>query len=355
MAIKNFVSEHIQKLNPYKVNKIDYKIKMDDNSSPYNLPDTIKNHVINNIKKIEFNRYPDSSHSKLKNILAEITGFSKECISFGNGSDEIIQYLIQMFCNKHDLILNVTPSFAMFQVIPAVLNIKLLEIPLIETENNWELDFSKVMNNLEKTKIIFLANPNNPTGTVFNKNQILEIIKSKKCIVVIDEAYYDYESFTYAELLKDYDNLIIMRSFSKTLGLAGCRLGYLISNKNIIDIYNSVRLPYNINSLSLVTAETVLDNLEIIKENFVKLFSEKNRIYNKLIKLPKLKVYKSGANFILLKTEYAEQVYNKILKNKGILLKYFSKGRLKNCLRITVGTVEQNNILIDFFENFFKE
>jgi len=345
--MSNYLSDAVSKLKGYKVNEISYKIKMDDNSSPYDLSNNLKNKLKEKLFDINYNRYPSSIHKNLLEKLSKLNNIEINNISLGNGSDEIIAYLLQMFFNKDDKILNLSPSFAMFTIVPQIMGIEIIDVPLIETENDWIIDKKSLDKILDKAKLIFIAMPNNPTGGNFNKEIILDIIKQNKCIVVIDEAYYDYNSFSYKEYINEFDNLIVMRTFSKSLGLAGCRLGYLISNKNIIEKYNSVRLPYNINTLSATVAEIVLDNFNEAKENFTKLFKNVKILFDELKKFQSLKLYKSNANFILLKTNEAEKIYNYCLEKKGIILKLFTTGILKNCLRITTGTLEENKILIN--------
>ncbi|HPP88822.1 MAG TPA: histidinol-phosphate transaminase, partial [bacterium] len=333
MKIKELLSASVKKLQGYKVNEVEHSIKLDDNSSPFEFSQKLREKWLKKICNLKLNRYPDSTPQELLNLLAKLNNCDISNVSLGNGSDEIIQYLIQMFINPSDKILIVTPSFAMFKIVPQIFGVELIEIPLIPTKTDWLLNMPNILKKLKSAKLVFLATPNNPTGNIFPKKQLLEIIEKTKGIIVIDEAYYDYSSFSYRSLLSKYNNLVVMRTFSKVFGLAGCRVGYLLADSEIINYYNSVRLPYNINTLSQKTAEFVLENIDEIKNNIAVLMSERCRLFDELKKIKTLQVYKSASNFILFRCEYAEELYQYSLEKSGILLKLFKDAPLENCIR----------------------
>ncbi len=348
MLIDELFTPSIKAMNGYKVNEEKHSIKMDDNSSPYNMPAKVKNELLKKFKNLKFNRYPEPYHNNLLRLAAELCKVKTSNISFGNGSDEIIEYLLQMFINhsNNDKVLIVTPSFVMYEIVPKIMGIEVIKIPLIETAETWELDVKAIAENIKNVKLIFLATPNNPTGNIFKKNKIMDIIKLQKCIVAVDEAYFDYASETFIPQIKRFENLIVMRTFSKGFGLAGGRLGFLISNSKIIDCYNKTRLPYNVNSLSALAAETALENFSIIKKNIDELCGGRKFLYDSLKKFKNLNVYKSDSNFILVRSTLAENIYKNLLTKFGILVKLFKDKPLDNCLRITVGSPSENKALL---------
>ena len=337
MKIKNLVRKNIEDLIPYssardEFNKSDNYIYLDANESSYDNG---------------YNRYPDNKHPELIALISNYKKLNKDELVLCNGTDELIDFVIRVFCEPgKDKIITLNPTYGMYEVSAKINNVNIVKVDL---DHNFQIDIEKVKSQFDDlTKIIFITNPNNPTGNCFNVDSIIEIIESFNGIVFIDEAYIDYSNNSLITKVKMYQNLIISQTFSKALGLAGIRLGVGYSNSNLISYLKKVKPPYNINLLTEKKAienisSTYLDNLQI-KETIL----ERNKLEKKLENLPFVKkVYPSDSNFLLVKVVNANNVYKYLIDN-GIVVRNRSQIKgCEECLRITVGTPKQNNLLIN--------
>ena len=293
------------------------------------------------------NRYPDSEAKALKKIISKNLRLNPENILFGNGSDELIYYLITVFGGP---VLYPVPTFSMYGIISQALGEKRIEVPL---DDEFDLDTDRILPLIKKEKpgIIFLSSPNNPTGNCFSADRILKIVESTS-LVVIDEAYQPFSSEKgFLPMLNDYKNLVILRTLSK-IGFAGLRVGFMIADREIINEVNKVRLPFNINSLSQAAAAALLQNTHTIKLHMGLITSERERLLNELWKLRGIKPYPSEANFILFKVKNSDKIYCRLLK-KGVLVRNM-RGTVNECLRVTVGTKKENNIFIKALKEVMK-
>lgn len=335
MDMKKLVVSNVQKLVAYNAKDIPCKVKLDANECPFGF--AVSNSIL---KSIKTNRYPDPEAKELKKIVSQSFGVKPENILLGNGSDELIDYLITTFGGP---VLYPAPTFSMYGIIAQALGEKFIEIAL---DKDFDLDTEKFLNYAKKSKakIIFLSTPNNPTGNCFSSERILKIIKNFKGIVVIDEAYQPYASEKgFIPLLKDYRNLVIMRTVSK-IGLAGLRVGFLVADDEIISTVNKVRLPFNVNSYSQAIAAACLKNKKTLNSYISKVISERERLFTELSKIKDIKPYPTEANFILFKTQNPDKVYAKLLK-QGVLIKNLNN-IIRGCLRVTVGTSHENKVFI---------
>lgn len=338
MDIKKFVRPNIRSLSAYEAKEIQCRVKLDANESPYGF-----NNAIKVVKFIKTNRYPDPGASLLKKYISRDVRVKPENLILGNGSDELIYYLITIFGGP---VLYPIPTFSMYGIITQAIGEKRIEIPLDE---EFDLDIEKILMTIksQKPKLIFLSSPNNPTGNCFSSDRILKIIEStsSQSIVVVDEAYQPFSSeMGFLPFLKDYKNLVIMRTLSK-IGLAGLRVGFLIADEEIINEVNKVRLPFNLNSFSQAVAVEVLKNRKVLNSYIKSIISERKRLLDEMEKIKGIKPYPSEANFILFKIENPDKIYKGLLK-KGVLIRNM-KGVVNGCLRVTVGTPEENSIFLN--------
>lgn len=332
--------KNIQTLEAYVAKEIPCKIKLDANESPY-CPIPLDS--ILSMKKLfsTLNRYPDPETKELKNILSEDLKITPENILLGNGSDEIINYLIITFGGP---ILYPFPSFVMYAISSQALGHRHKAIPLDE---NFDFDIDRVIETIKRLRprLIFISSPNNPTGNCFSTEKILKIIEISGSIVIVDEAYQPFSSKRgFLPLMKDYPNLAILRTFSK-IGLAAIRTGYLVAHEGLIQEVNKVRLPYNIGAFSQAIAIEAIKNKRIIEEHIRLITKERERLFSELSTIEGVKPYPSEANFILFKVKDAIEVYKKLIE-KGILVRYMGNV-VKDSLRVTVGTPEENNIFLE--------
>ncbi len=348
MNIKNIVKLNIRSLSAYEAKEVPCKVKLDANESPYSAFSVQRSMF--NVEKIyeTLNRYPDPEAKALKKTVSTYFGVKPENILHGNGSDELIYYLIITFGGP---VLYPVPSFSMYRIIAQAIGEKRIEIPL---DKGFDLDLEKFIKaiKMQKPKLIFLSSPNNPTGNCFSSEKILKIIDltsslvtRHSSLVVVDEAYQPFSSeMGFLPFLKDYKNLVIMRTLSK-IGLAGLRSGFLIGDEEILREVNKVRLPFNVNSLAQGIAVVALKDKKTLQRHIKLIVSERERLFDELSKIDGIKPYTSEANFILFRVKDPDRIYKSLLK-KGILVRNM-KGVVDGCLRVTVGTPKENRIFIN--------
>ncbi len=335
MNIKRLVKKDVSVLRAYNAKEIPCRVKLDANESPYGFRTALKA-----AGKINTNRYPDPEAKALKGLIAKGLGIKQDNILQGNGSDELIYYLVAAFGGP---VLYPVPTFSMYGIISQALGEKRIAIFL---DKEFDLDTDRILSAIKKDrpKLIFLSSPNNPTGNCFSSDRILKIIEASKGIVIVDEAYQPFASEKgFLPLMKDYKNLVIMRTLSK-IGLAALRLGFLIAEAEIIEEVNKVRLPFNVNSLSQAVALEALKNRKQFNSCVKVIVSERRRLFNEMEKISGVKPFPSEANFILFKVKDPDKVYNALLK-KGILIRNI-KDAVNGCLRVTVGTPEENTAFL---------
>ena len=339
MNIDTLVRNNVKKMSSYSSARDDFKkenemklIYLDANESPFD----------NGI-----NRYPDNKHDELKKVVSGVKNVNVNQVVFGNGTDEILDLIVRVFCNpSEDKIITLPPTYGMYDVIAKTNGVENIEIPL---KSDFSIDKNEILKlSSKKTKILFLCSPNNPTGNSFDTNNLTDLIKSFKGIVVVDEAYIDFSSKqSLISLIEDNNNLIITQTMSKAYGMAGIRLGMGFSNEKIINYLNKIKPPYNINVLTERKALEELYKIDEIEKNISIVLDQRNLLVSCLEKLDFVeKIYKSDANFLLVKVDNADLRYNQLLEN-GIVVRNRSNQPLcQNCLRITIGTKNENTSLI---------
>lgn len=337
MNLKDLVRPNIWELKPYSSARDEFhgsaSVFLDANENPYNEP---------------YNRYPDPLQWKLKDRIAELKDVDRDSIFLGNGSDEPIDLVIRAFCDPAvDCITSITPTYGMYEVAANVNDVEFRKVPLTP---DFELDADKLLEEVDEwVKIIFLCSPNNPTGNSLNRNEIYKILNNFEGIVVLDEAYIDFsEESSFLPELKKFPNLIILQTLSKAWGAAGIRLGMAFASPEIVAILNKIKYPYNINVLTQERALDILNNETEMLKQLRSIMSERIRLQAVLPELSIVnEMYPTDANFILVNVGKADSVYNKLVK-KGVIVRNRNNVTLcQGCLRITVGTPEENDALLN--------
>ncbi|MDH7445698.1 histidinol-phosphate transaminase [Aquimarina sp. 2201CG14-23] len=294
------------------------------------------------------NRYPDPQQRSLKEVLAQQKSVTSSNILLGNGSDEVLDLLFRAFCEpSRDNIITLPPTYGMYKVLANINNIKEQEVVL---NKDFEPNVSKILEKVnEFTKIIFLCSPNNPTGNSFSNEKMIEILENFKGLVVVDEAYIDFSTEqSWINNIEKYPNLVVTQTLSKAYGMAGIRLGLCYASQEVISVLNKIKPPYNVNELTQQKAlERVLDVTSVQSEVENILTERKKMIANlKDIKLIK-EVYKTDANFILVKVDDADKRYNQLLKEGIVIRNRTTQPLCENTLRLTIGTSLENKKLIE--------
>ncbi|MEQ9620217.1 MAG: histidinol-phosphate transaminase [Deltaproteobacteria bacterium] len=343
--VESRVKPGIRSLSAYSVPSVAASVRLDGNESPFSLPPEVSEKVTAAVKNIDVNRYPDPEANVLREKISEVSNFPQEGILLGNGSDELIGMLITTFSGGTGRVLYPVPTFSMYGISGLALGAEPLEVDL---DGGFDIDIERTTELIEQQDpdLIFLASPNNPTGNVFSADRIKEIIRVSRGIVVVDEAYSDFSGYTFLPMIEEHENLVILRTLSK-VGFAGLRLGILYGRDGLVHEINKVRYPYNINSLSQGVAEVVLGNHEFVSENIQLIIRERQRVFRTLADMQGIEPYRSDANFILFKAATADSVFEGLIE-RDILIRNFNKpGRLENCLRVTIGTPEENDRFLD--------
>lgn len=337
MDLKTWVRPNIWNLKPYSSARSEFKgeasVFLDANENPYNAP---------------YNRYPDPLQRAVKEKISVLKHVPAEQIFLGVGSDEPIDLIYRVFCEPGiDNVVAIDPTYGMYQVCADINNVEYRKISL---DSEFNVDVDAILNAVDAhTKAVFVCSPNNPTGNSLNREAIERILKSFAGVVVVDEAYIDFSSQpTFLSLLNEYSNLIVLQTFSKAWGSAGIRLGMAFASHEIIEIFNKIKYPYNINKLTQEHALSMLEKAGQVKEWVAILLRERLRLSSELNRLSIVKkVYPSDANFLLVKVDDASAVYQYLVEN-GIIVRNRNNITLcMGCLRITVGTPEENKQLID--------
>jgi len=342
--LSSIFRKEVLAMSAYKVADATGLIKLDAMENPYTWPEDIKKDWLETLKDCPLNRYPDPEAKPLTATIKRLNQIPDQFdVLLGNGSDEIIQLLL-MALPSNASVLAPDPGFVMYKQLSLCLGLTYHAIPLLT--DNFDLDLPAMLAAIEQHQpsVIFLAYPNNPTGNLFSEASIREIIEAAKGLVVIDEAYEPFADASLIGSLGQYDNLLVMRTVSK-LGLAGLRLGYIAGKPDIIEQLHKIRLPYNINILTQVSADFALSNKALFDQQTQQICAERSIVFNKLNELDGIKAYPSAANFILFKTpeNRATEIFAS-LKQQGVLIKNLSGhgGILADCLRVTVGKPEEN-------------
>jgi histidinol-phosphate aminotransferase len=330
-------------LSAYHVPDSKGYIKLDAMENPYSWPEEMIGEWLEKLRRAEPNRYPDPACGPLKAALRDANGVPAEAeLLLGNGSDEIIQIILMALAGG-STVLAPEPTFVMYRQISASLGLRFVGVPLRE---DFSLDVGAMCAAMDRHRpaVVFLAYPNNPTGNLFDEGGILQILKAAPGLVVMDEAYAPYAEASFMPRIPEFGNLLVMRTLSK-LGLAGLRLGFLAGAKDWIEQFDKIRLPYNINVLTQISAEFALAKHAVFDAQVRCVLEDRQWLAEELGKLSAIRVYESRTNFILIRLlrHEAAEVFRE-LKEAGILIKslHSSGGLLSQCLRVTVGAPEEN-------------
>lgn len=331
--IQNLVRPNIRRLTPYSSARSEFKGKaevfLDANESPYDTG---------------YNRYPDPLQWKLKQAISTLKGIAPEHLFLGNGSDEAIDLLLRIFCEPGaDHIITLPPTYGMYRVSADISNVAVKEIPL--RPGSFQPDAEAVLAEVNAhSKLLFICSPNNPTGNSIRPGLIRELAKGFPGIVVVDEAYIDFSAQeSVINLIPEFPNLVVLQTFSKAWGMAGIRLGMAFASEEIIGYFNKVKPPYNINQLTQEAALKALDRQKEQEAQVQQLLGQRTLLQQYLGGLPFVeRIYPSDANFLLVKVEDPTGIYD-YLVDRGIIVRDRSRVTLcEGCLRITVGTPEEN-------------
>ena len=354
MVIRDLVGKNIFEQRGYITPEVTGAIKMSANENPISLQEPFKKKLMEEMSRVDFNRYPEAGALKLRDRFAQYYGVDKDMVMLGNGSDELIQTLCITLKGKIKGVLVPVPTFSMYKIIAVNTGNKVVEVPL---DKNFDLDCNAIIGQIKEKSpaLVFLSYPNSPTGNLFSRDKIEVIIKKSPGIVIVDEAYAIFSGQTLLPLLKKYDNLIFLNTLSK-LGLASMRLGFLIGNRDIVVQLDKVRLPFNVNSLSQIAANFFLDNQDEFYRQVAEIIKRREELYWDLKEIAGIKLYPSQANFIFFSCAFdSDRIYNKLVA-EGIIVKNLNIPPLMpNCMRVTVGNRKENEAFLRVFKRVISK
>ncbi|MGI8544671.1 MAG: histidinol-phosphate transaminase [Aridibacter sp.] len=349
MNLQNIIRENIKRLTPYSSARKEFtgtaQIFLDANENSFGSP------LENN-----YHRYPDPLQSKIKEKIAVWNGIKTNEIFIGNGSDEAIDLLFRIFCEpKKDNVLICPPTYGMYEVSAEINDVEFRKANLT---SSFELDLKAIENTIDaNTKLLFICSPNNPTGNSLDRNAILDLAKIFNGIVVIDEAYIHFSrEKSFISEINNFKNLIVLQTFSKAWGLAGLRVGLAISNLEIIELFNKVKPPYNVSEIAQDAVLEALENKDLVENTITEIIFEREKLIENLSNLEIItKIYPTDANFVLVKTIDANKIYQHLIDEKIVVRNRNNVEMCEGCLRLTIGTHEENLSLINSLRKFTTE
>jgi len=350
----DFFRPELRNLRAYEAEDAAGLIKLDANENPCPPPAGLMAGIGEAAAALALNRYPDPVATALRQLLAERSGWTREGILLGNGSDDLILLLLAACGGKDATLLVPAPTFSMYRHIAVTMGWRVEEVPLTPT---FDLDEAQLIERASSCspRLSIFASPNNPTGNLFDRGVMERYLRSAPGIVVIDEAYHDFAGASVVGLLAGRRNLVVLQTLSK-IGLAALRLGILYADPLLIGELNKVRLPYNVSSFSRVVAQTVLENPGFLENQIRMILDERERLAAALARLPGVTTFPSDANFILLRTDRPSRTVFVTLRQRGVLVRDLggNPGLLHGCLRVTVGLPAENDAFLAAMADVFK-
>ncbi|WP_181306237.1 histidinol-phosphate transaminase [Rufibacter sp. XAAS-G3-1] len=346
-SIDNFIRPHLKSLKPYSSARDEFE----GEASVY--LDANENNLGSLAGGENYNRYPDPYQKTIKEKLAVLKGVKPEQIFIGNGSDEAIDLLVRLVCEPgRDEVLLLPPTYGMYEVSANIHNIGLQRVPLDE---RFQPVFEKIAEKqTDRTKILFLCSPNNPTGNILEPATVEKLITSFNGLVVVDEAYIDFtDTPSWSTRLEEFPNLVVLQTLSKAWGMAGLRLGMAFASPEIISFLNKIKPPYNINAVTQELVSAALDKTAQLTDMLQVIIAERTRLVEAFATLPLLeKVYPSDANFVLVQVPNANELYGYLLERGVVVRNRSTQPGCANCLRITIGTPTENDHLLESLQAY---
>lgn len=346
------LNDKVKNLTPYEPISGTYEFRLDANESFLTVPKNIENEMVEALKNSALNRYPDPMATKLVEGFSKYFKVNPECVTAGNGSDEIISVIMNAFLQKGDKILTLEPDFSMYRFYAEIAECESVKY---QKDDNLDvnIDDAITLANKENVRIVIFSNPCNPTSRIITKDHIRKLINSTDALVVLDEAYMDFaEDESLLGEFENYDNLIILKTCSKALGSAALRLGFAVANKTLTNVIRAVKSPYNVNSVSQALGEVLFAHPDYIDNCIETVVNSRKELYNEILKIKSdkiEKIYETHTNFVFMKVKNAKQVFEKMKENSIIIR------NMGDYLRITAGTKYENEKMLEIFKKVLEE
>ena len=350
------IKPEVLELEGYSVAVPTHAIKLNQNESPYELPDTIKEAFVDRVRSGKWSRYPSQVPRDLCERLRETLGLPTGIeVLVGNGSNELIQTLLTAAVERGTNVVIPVPTFALYRLIATVLGATVIEVPLKE---DLTFDTDRILDAATRSsaKVVVLCRPNNPTGTVIPLAGVKRLASEANALVVVDEAYHDFADDSVLPLLADYENLVILRTFSKAMRAAGLRIGYLLGHAALVKQLAKVMLPFNVSLMAREAALAILTNRTLLAEGIRAVIKERGALFEQLQSVKGITPFPSQANFVCFRATVPSQALFEALLKRGILVRNVSHyPLLSDCLRVSVGTDEENRAFLNALKAIMEE
>jgi histidinol-phosphate aminotransferase len=332
----------LEDLAPYDAREPDVEVNLAANENPANLPHEVLDRIAERLPQFDFNRYPDPMSNTLRALIAEANGLDAGNVLVGNGGDELIFDLLLAWGGPGRTLLNLPPTFAMYEIDARVTGTAVADIPRLA---DFSVDEPAVLERLATGDIdvVYIAHPNNPTGNLQPETFLIDVLKTTDALVLVDEAYFEFSRHTMRPHMSRHKNLVILRTFSKAFSLAGLRVGYLLAHEDVVRELTKVRQPYSVDRFSQWVAAMVFRERVTFEAQISDLIRERDVIVHGLDRLDGVEVFPTEANFVLFRTAHASAVWRDLLHGHGVLVRDLSRvPQLDDCLRVSVGLPEEN-------------
>ena len=360
MNINNSIKASVLALRPYTLAPHRASVKLNQNENPWDAPVEIKQEALNRMKDRAWSRYPDFTPQRLRERLAEFSGWQANGIIAGNGSNELIQALLMVTVGEGKRVLITEPTFALYRQITTVLGGEVVSVPL---NRELQFDMAALLKEIEEKQpaVTIVCSPNNPTGCVISDEQLVVLLKAARGLIVVDEAYHEFADpgspagqpgwgggHSAVPLLDDHENLVVLRTFSKAMAMAALRVGYLLASPELVQEIAKAVLPYNLNAFSQTAAEVAIEMFEARLKPLVEaIYAERDRLFVELARIPRLVPVQSRANFMVVRSnKEPKRVFAELLERDILIRDVSGYPMLSDYFRVSVGTPEENDLLI---------
>jgi histidinol-phosphate aminotransferase len=337
------IKEQVLRVPAYTLRAYEAEVKLNQNENPYDFPEDLKEEAFRRYRERKWSRYPDFVPELLRERLADFAGWRKDGVLVGNGSNELLLATLMVIVKDQTPVVFPSPTFTVYNLVAQILGARAVQVPL-NPDMGYNVDALLASADEIGARMMIICTPNNPTGSLLEAAGLERILKHFHGHVLLDEAYFEFCGRTGLEFLEAYPRLIITRTFSKAMGMAGLRVGYLMADPDLATQIAKAKLPYNVNQFSLIAAQVALDHIDRFEPAIRAILSERERLLAELVQMPGVKVFPTGANFFLFELPVQPRVVFDDLFQQGVLVRDVSSyPMLSRCLRVTVGTPQEND------------
>jgi histidinol-phosphate aminotransferase len=355
VSISDSIKASVLALRPYTLEPHRASVKLNQNENPWDAPVEIKQETLNRMKDRAWSRYPDFTPQRLRERLAEFSGWQPNGILAGNGSNELIQALLMVTIGEGKRALITEPTFALYRQVATVLGGEVVSVPL---NRELQFDLAALVKEIEEKQpdVTIICSPNNPTGCVISNEELVVLLKAARGLIVVDEAYHEFAGHSVVPLLDEYENLVVLRTFSKAMAMAALRVGYLLASPGLVQEIGKAVLPYNLNAFSQTAAEVGIEMFEARLKPLVEaICGERDRLYVELASIPGLVPVQSWANFMVVRSsKEPKQVFAELLERDILVRDVSGYPMLEDYFRVSVGTPEENDLVIRALREVLK-